>query len=132
MRRRRASHLRGLIARIFAQQGQVRVIDVGGTRYYWNIVPKEFLMSHRVQVLLVNLPGVERGEPDEVFSYKEGDGRDLRDFSGMSFDLVHSNSVIEHVGIGKIWKGLQRKYLALQSAISSRLQVFGCPLSLIV
>ncbi len=83
----------------------MRVIDIGGTRYYWNILPKEFLLGHKVQVLIVNLPGVESGEEDEIFSYREGDGRDLKAFSDNSFDLVHSNSVIEHVGD---WGDMQR------------------------
>lgn len=105
MRRRRSARLRDLISRIYAQRGQVRVLDVGGTRYYWNIVPREFLLHYHVQILIVNLPGVEKGEPDDIFTYREGDGRNLEMFPDKSFDLVHSNSVVEHVGG---WDDMQR------------------------
>lgn len=97
LRQRRSAHLKGLIERISARRGGVRVLDIGGTRHYWNILPPGFLAAHKVHVTVLNLPGQMRDRDDEVFSFVDGDGCAL-DYPDGSFDLAHSNSVIEHVG----------------------------------
>jgi hypothetical protein len=97
MRRRRIAHLQGLIERISARRGRVRVLDVGGTRHYWGVLPQGFLQQHKVQITVLNLPGEVKEADDATFRFVEGDGCDMP-FADDSFDLVHSNSVIEHVG----------------------------------
>jgi hypothetical protein len=54
------------------------------------------LGARHYHVTLVNQ--TEYSVQQECFSSMAGDARDLRSLSDMSFDLVHSNSVIEHVG----------------------------------
>ena len=39
-----------------------------------------------------------RGRDDKTFRFAEGDGCDLSRYENNSFDIVHSNSVIEHLG----------------------------------
>lgn len=97
-RRFRKSRLRRIIAiidRIIAEKGDCRIADLGGTRYYWDIVAEE-IAARPVEILLVNPkePQAAHGK----FSWRAGDAADLSDFGDRSFDLVHSNSVIEHVG----------------------------------
>ena len=77
----------------------IRVLDLGGTQSYWEALDAtdlEFL-----QVTLLNLEG-DKAEGTEIASRKNFDARvgDVTDLSSIDrsdFDLVHSNSVIEHL-----------------------------------
>lgn len=70
-----------------------RIVDLGGTEYNWR------LFDHDFHVTLVNLPGDLHGTGAPGFSYVEADACDLSTvFRDGQFDLVFSNSVIEHVG----------------------------------
>jgi hypothetical protein len=66
-----------------------RVLDVGGTLDLWRFAP------HLPRLIFLNQPraGSEVGDGAKVF----GDGLQLP-FADHSFDVVVSNSVIEHVG----------------------------------
>ncbi len=74
-----------------------KIIDLGGTRYNWNIVENDF------HVTIVNLPAINKiNEDTEKLKFVSADATDLSDmFSDKSFDVVFSNSVIEHVGDDK-------------------------------
>jgi len=66
------------------------VLDVGGSALIWEFA------SVRPQLTVLNLPGgVER--TSWPFDIVFGDGRNLP-FGNGAFDIVFSNSVIEHVG----------------------------------
>ncbi len=88
-RRKRMSRLAGA-ARL---TGEMRVLDVGGTPDIW------LLLDQRPRIVFLNLPRTR----DEVLDGLPwagrvyGDGRKLP-FADRSFDLVFSNSVIEHLG----------------------------------
>lgn len=98
-RKKRGEKLKELIIESYNQHGNVNIIDVGGTKTYWNIIPYNFLKNHNVNITIVNLPD-DAGNPqnDDIFSFEEGDGCNLSNFNDKSFQLAHSNSVIEHVG----------------------------------
>ena len=69
---------------------RTRVLDVGGTPLNW------MLAELRPRVTLVNMPiGIERAVPG--FQTVSATGCELP-FPDQSFDVVFSNSVIEHVG----------------------------------
>jgi hypothetical protein len=77
----------------------VSIIDIDGTKTYWNIIPREFLLKHKVHITIVNLPAAAPPpEGDDIFTFCEGDGCNLSEFKNHSFHIAHSNSVIEHVG----------------------------------
>jgi hypothetical protein len=69
--------------RAFQLTPQTRILDVGGTRLNWGLI------SERPEITLLNLPS--SGEATVV-----GDGRYLP-FRDRAFDIVFSNSVIEHI-----------------------------------
>jgi hypothetical protein len=76
---------------------QARIIDLGGTFHMWNLI------NHDYHVTLVNLPGSYTDEQWRAcppqYELVEADACDLTDmFADQSFDVVFSNSVIEHVG----------------------------------
>jgi SAM-dependent methyltransferase len=67
-----------------------RILDVGGTMSNWE------LLTVRPQVTIVNLPrAMEPGEAGLPWVFADGRRLPFRD---ASFDVVFSNSVIEHVG----------------------------------
>jgi hypothetical protein len=84
-----------LVVNVLARQHTCRILDIGGTLDYWRTYQGELDWS-RVDVTLVNL-GEEQTEL-QGFRSLAGDARHLSQFEDDSFDVVHSNSVIEHVG----------------------------------
>ncbi len=98
MRKKRAQRIEDLIRNCFDQFGEVKIIDVGGRKTYWNIIDKELLLRHNVHITVINLPNEPLERNDELFTFLHGDGCDMSEFKDNSFHLTHSNSVIEHVG----------------------------------
>jgi Methyltransferase domain len=90
-RRRR---MRDLVRHAGLRQG-MSVLDLGGKPDIWAY---DFIPSLKITIL--NLPGqVERsGTSQHTFRYVEGNACHVDGMSDFSFDLVFSNSVIEHVG----------------------------------
>lgn len=97
-RRRRIALLMDLVDAVHAQRGHVELLDVGGTRDYWRIVDEDYLEARDVRITLVNLPGDHASRSEGRFTFVPGDACDLHDFADKAFDIVHSNSVVEHVG----------------------------------
>lgn len=98
LRKRRSAGLRTLIEEVHAAKGAVSILDVGGRETYWRMFQFEWLAERQVSVTLLNRSHeVVALERPDVFSIGEGDACALR-FDDHSFDICHSNSVIEHVG----------------------------------
>ena len=72
----------------------VRILDVGGTPEFWEMMG--FSERTDAEITLLNL--VELKRSSRRFTYIVGDARNLGMFSDYQFDVVFSNSVIEHVG----------------------------------
>lgn len=95
-RRRRARHVVELISQAFAQTGRCRILDLGGRPEYWRLVDRALLERYGVHITLINF---ETAAPDDpMFEAVEADACHLPQYPDASFDLVHSNSVLEHVG----------------------------------
>ena len=94
-RRRRFQSFLPLVDSVIARNGQCRILDVGGESRYWCGMA-DLLGDRAVQVTMVN--PAHSAMQDPRFRYENGDARDLSRWPDMSFDIVHSNSVIEHVG----------------------------------
>jgi len=90
LRRRRFVLFRALLDRL---PRPVRLLDVGGTQFFWEMMG--FRGDQGLEITLLNLaPGWAR----PGFRSVVGDARDMRQFADQEFDVVFSNSVIEHVG----------------------------------
>lgn len=87
-----------LISKIHVENGKVDILDVGGRETYWSAIDSDFLKSHGVQITILNLPCDLVLKKSDIFTYAAGDACDLSQYADNSFDIVHSNSVIEHVG----------------------------------
>ncbi|PQO22982.1 class I SAM-dependent methyltransferase [Rhodobacteraceae bacterium WD3A24] len=80
----------------------VRILDIGGRRDYWRLLDPA--LRDRVEITIVNLAEeVAREEADDSFGIRfvtrVGDGRAMPEIADGEYDLAHSNSVIEHVGL---------------------------------
>jgi hypothetical protein len=72
----------------------VSILDVGGSELFWERVG--FTQEPDVTVVLLNLGEVETTNPN--CTGVTGDARHMPEFGDKEFDIVFSNSVIEHVG----------------------------------
>lgn len=73
---------------------EFRVLDLGGQPEIWEHI------NRPLHITILNLPGVARvtHASHHKISYVEGDACNLSEYADGGFDLVFSNSVIEHVG----------------------------------
>lgn len=83
-----------LIASVPAMGRPLRILDVGGVEAYWR--DKRRLISRPVEITLINLDGEGPAKPGLVFL--KGNACHMPELADNSFDVIHSNSVIEHVG----------------------------------
>jgi hypothetical protein len=90
LRRKRFALFESLLSRV---PKPLRILDVGGTQKFWEVMG--FAGTERVEVTILNLTPPPISLPN--FIGVTGDARDLQ-FDDASFDIVFSNSVIEHVG----------------------------------
>ena len=97
-RGKRIRPLLDIIRATFLEHGSVRIIDIGGTRKYWNILPGDYLKKHNVKITIANLMDDQNAVNDDTFEFITCDACDLRTIEDNAFHIAHSNSVIEHVG----------------------------------
>ena len=90
LRRRRFEIFSRIAAKIPAP---VKVLDVGGTPGYWSAISPPAM--GRLRVTLLNTTPL--AAPPQ-FTSLVGDARDMSFLEDKTFDVVFSNSVIEHVG----------------------------------
>lgn len=91
LRRKRLQPFLDILART---QKPARILDVGGRQKYWEIVG--FLPDATCEITLLNMEDTPITLPH--FTSVRGDACDMRQFADGAFDIVFSNSVIEHVG----------------------------------
>jgi hypothetical protein len=90
-----------IIDQVLSERKICRILDIGGEPQYWANVA-DILGQRCCHITLLNrrVYGVD----DAQFASIIGDACDLNSYPDMSFDLVHSNSVLEHVGR---WQAMQ-------------------------
>jgi hypothetical protein len=92
---------RKIVKDVLDQGGVCRILDIGGVPDYWRVYGADLVADSRVSICLLNLSFPDdkySSEFDHKFERLTGDARKLDGISDKSFDVAHSNSVIEHVG----------------------------------
>lgn len=91
-RRRRLAEL----LKLYPNLADYSVLDVGGRPFIWELLKEHYQVTPK-RLILLNTPddGFVKGATD--YTVEIADGRELP-YADKSFDLVFSNSVIEHVG----------------------------------
>lgn len=97
-RARRFARVQSLLDDIMREKEHVEILDMGGTETYWRI-GREFIRRHRsrLHITLIN-PQEQTVSDRDLFSASRESAVDPQLMAERRFDLVHSNSVIEHVG----------------------------------
>ena len=121
-RRRRFSLFLNLVDEVLSTQETCRILDIGGAPGYWTDT-EDILGGRRRHVTLVNLTKFPVEE--SRFTSVAGDARNLSSYADMSFDLAHSNSVIEHVGSWGDMKAMAREVRNSRLATSFRRLISG-------
>jgi hypothetical protein len=123
LRRRRFAVVRGLLENIGGRKSAIRILDLGGTERYWRPFRQD-LETFNCEVTLVNLVRAESS--DTRFVSLEGDATQVS-FADNSFDLVHSNSTIEHVGRWPQMQAMAREVRRLAPAYYLQVPYFWFP-----
>jgi ubiquinone/menaquinone biosynthesis C-methylase UbiE len=92
-RKRRFAHFEQLVERNFSGKFPVRVLDIGGRSQFW--IGQDLFEKGKLEITLLNLSAETIDIPG--LSSIAGDATNLSQFPDGSFDLVFSNSVIEHL-----------------------------------
>lgn len=72
----------------------MKILDLGGQPFIWDFV------DIPLNITCLNLPGIviKNHNSHHEITYVEGDACDMPNFQYGDFDMIFSNSVIEHVG----------------------------------
>jgi len=93
---------RALVDDVLLTKNTCRILDVGGTADYWS----KFGAGLPEGVKITIVDKYDRfGEEGSNVEFEVGDACDLSQHADNSFDIVHSNSTIEHVGL---WGQMQQ------------------------
>ncbi|MDZ8024389.1 MAG: class I SAM-dependent methyltransferase [Nostoc sp. DedQUE11] len=100
LRKKRLSFFYSLMALIPKTQNRVKILDVGGVPEFWQNSAFLEQTSVNVEIYVVNINPFyeEHGTNNQKIKIITGDARNLKQFQDQEFDIVFSNSVIEHVG----------------------------------
>lgn len=76
--------------------GSIHILDIGGRTNYWDMMLTNLNLTTEPHITLLNIEAhsVSRSNMTAMV----GDGRAMPQFANHQFDIVFSNSTIEHVG----------------------------------
>lgn len=92
-------------AKMIALKDGASVLDLGGQPTIWRSV------AQKLDITILNLPGIAdvRHESHHEIRYVEGDACNVVGVTDKNFDIVFSNSVIEHVGDARFRSAFARE-----------------------
>lgn len=73
----------------------IRILDIGGTTSYWRSM-EDLWKPWQLSFTIANLDAAPAD--DGPFKIRPGNACAMPEYADNAFDIVHSNSVIEHVG----------------------------------
>ena len=95
-RSQRFAQFAAIIEELRQSRSPVRLLDIGGTTEFWR--QRGWIGEGGVDITVANLAGAPLNESDDGVRQVQGDATDLSQFEDASFDVVFSNSTIEHLG----------------------------------
>lgn len=108
LRRARFVWIERLLDQVLSVKDHATILDIGGRRDYWKLLDPKY--RDRITITILNTEdevGLESTEDIGIrIDTVVGDGTHMPQYSDGSFDLAHSNSVIEHVGLHRAMAGM--------------------------
>ncbi len=99
-RSKRFAEVEQIIRTVLKFKSEVTILDAGGRGVYWQMLASD--LRDRVRITAINfedqLSNFDSFEDSVSVENVVGDACDMPQFDQCSFDIVHSNSVIEHLG----------------------------------
>lgn len=94
LRNRRLNLFKSLLSTV---ESPIKILDVGGTLDFWK---KSGLIdsNQNIQLTILNMNSLQIEPPQANIRSVVGDARNMKEFGNNEFDVIFSNSVIEHVG----------------------------------
>ena len=130
MRRKRFVWVEKLLDQILAHKDHATILDIGGRRDYWKLLDTKY--HDRITITILNTQEDVGKDSAEDIGIKidtvVGDGTHMPAYADGSFDLTHSNSVIEHVGLHRDMAGFARETMRVGRAYYLQTPNFWFPL----
>ncbi len=101
----------------------LRILDLGGRSSYWDAL-RPLWGDRTFEITLVN---VEELPPAPGYTLHQGSACAMPEFADRSFDIVHSNSVIEHVGRWENMRAMASEVVRLAPHYYVQTPNFGFP-----
>lgn len=92
-RKQRLRDFESLVFETFGHDRPLKILDVGGAEYFWK--DSALLENNQIEIVLLNLEKKET--ENSIFRSVAGNATKMPEFEDKSFDIVFSNSVIEHL-----------------------------------
>ena len=92
-RARRFTFFKGILDKLTATGQKVKILDIGGTEDYWKSMG--LTLGDNIEIVLLNL--YQNEFTGSGFKSIKGDACNLEAMADKTYDLVFSNSVIEHL-----------------------------------
>ncbi|MCA0399539.1 MAG: class I SAM-dependent methyltransferase [Proteobacteria bacterium] len=121
---KRFATMLALIDKVVAEKGKAHILDVGGTVDYWMAL-EPLWRGRDLSFTLVNLEAEPVSDPR--FTSLAGNACAMPEFGDNTFDIVHSNSVIEHVGRWNNMKAMAAEVWRLAPRFYLQTPAFGFP-----
>lgn len=108
-----------------------RVLDLGGGIGYWERVGLDWLVENGFRITCINHQESELTRDADAsvsITIEVGDACNLTQYADHSVDIVHSNSVIEHVGAWPRMSDFAREVRRLAPSYYVQTPYFWCPI----
>ena len=101
--RLRQTRLRIFLSQISNCKPPINILDVGGSAFYWEhlFFTLDGVKKEDYRITITNIDDEQMKKQSSmggIYNFVKMDARDMSNYKDQSFDSVHSNSVLEHVG----------------------------------